>query len=171
MKEMLQSPWYVSLMNSFCWPRLFTFCCCCCYCCTVCVCARVCICKCVVCAHARVWHLYICEKEWWVVLINLPLLEEWNQWRVRLKTAQLRRRKWREHCRTHTFSTRTLFCVLMVLVCAWFNIFPLKLFPWLQLHTCRRFCSHNNSIFSLFFQNVSRIYARVKSLLLVLSIF
>lgn len=54
---------------------------------------------------------------------------------------------------------RSVFSQCKVLAWAWFNIFP---------HI--RFHTHNENTFSLFLSNVSRSYARLKTLLLVVSI-
>ncbi len=120
----------------------------------VCVCARVRVCCLRMCSS--VWHLYICESEWWVAFLCHLSTIPWSVKSMDQK-QRIKSDKYAEsifvHAHTHVHMdlginthsliqrlqlTYLLFCVLTgsvrVLVWAWFNIFPLKCFHGWTAH-------------------------------------
>lgn len=110
-------------MNSFCWPRLLTFCRV--FCCSVCLC---CLCMC-----SSVWHVKVTDELRFCVIYQ-PFLEVQSQWCATKRDIKCKKKCRKHFCFVfmHVLTHISSFCVLAastgVPVCTWFNIFPLKYF-------------------------------------------
>lgn len=110
-------------MNSFCWPRLLTFCRV--FCCSACLC---CLCMC-----SSVWHVKVTDELRFCVIYQ-PFLEVQSQWCATKRDIKCKKKCRKHFCFVfmHVLTHISSFCVLAastgVSVCTWFNIFPLKYF-------------------------------------------